>query len=104
MHQIEEEREAKRKAQQRQDWERSRRKVSIVIICIIMYHFLRIVLNLQFRLFCRHPVTKELMEKCLEVHKNTKLCDAVAEAHKVQCTCVTLIATCSLSSLNSCTT
>ena len=37
----------------------------------------------QFRLFCRHPVTKELVEKRLEVHKDITLRDTIAESHKV---------------------
>ena len=37
----------------------------------------------QFRLFCRHPVSKELVEKNIEVHIDTTLSETVAKAHKV---------------------
>ena len=40
--------------------------------------------SLQFRLFCRHPVSKERVEKSLEVHKDTTLSETVAKAHRVR--------------------
>ena len=40
--------------------------------------------NPQFRLFCRHPISRELSEKRLEVHKDITLRQTVAEAHRVR--------------------
>ena len=41
------------------------------------------VVCIQFRLFCRHPMTGVLLEKPIEVHVGLGLSDVVAESHKV---------------------
>jgi hypothetical protein len=81
LRQIEEEREAERKEQERQEWERNLCKVGgaggrgLQLIDFFP--------PAQFRLFCRHPVSRELSEKRLEVHKDITLRETVAEAHRV---------------------
>ena len=50
----------------------------------IDYPMFKLTFFEQFRLFCRHPVSKAREEKRLEVHKDTLLSDTVALAHKVR--------------------
>ena len=93
LHQIEEEREAERREQERLEWERNHCKVGVTSGCGLQPFAAG--LYIQFRLFCRHPVSKERLEKQLEVHKDTSLSDTVALAHKVctNYTCIDFILT-----------
>ena len=84
IHQIEEEREAERKEQERLEWEKNHCKVRAAHCLTVRVFLVSVFVSIpQFRLFCRHPLTEDLSEVPLEVHKDIGLNDVIAKAHKV---------------------